>query len=202
MQTTAKRLDISYMVELSVLIAIIFIMAFTQLGYIHAFGIEITLIVIPVAVGAITLGPTAGLILGLVFGITSVIQCFGFSAFGAMLMSINPLANIVLRVPTRMLMGWLVGMIYKTLRDSRASAIAVPAACLASPVLNTLFFMSVLCLFFYNTEYIQGIVSSLGATNVIAFIIAFVGINAVFEACACLIVGTAISKALLAIKKN
>ena len=38
-------------------------------------GLEITLIVIPVAVGAVTLGPAAGAILGGVFGITSFIQC-------------------------------------------------------------------------------------------------------------------------------
>lgn len=53
------------------LVAIILIMAFTPLGYIKTVGIEITLIVVPVAVGAVTLGPTAGAILGGVFGFAS-----------------------------------------------------------------------------------------------------------------------------------
>ena len=53
------------------LVAIILIMAFTPLGYIKTAGIEITLIVVPVAVGAVTLGPAAGAILGGVFGLAS-----------------------------------------------------------------------------------------------------------------------------------
>lgn len=84
------KLNTTYMVEMALLIAIILIMAFTPIGYIKTFGLEITLIVVPVAVGAVVLGPTAGAILGGVFGLTSFIQCFGMSAFGAMLLSINP----------------------------------------------------------------------------------------------------------------
>ena len=37
---------------------------FSPIGYIKTAGLEITLIVVPVAVGAVTLGPTAGAILG------------------------------------------------------------------------------------------------------------------------------------------
>ena len=65
-----KKMNTTYMVELAVLIAIILIMAFTPIGYIRTLGLEITLIVVPVAVGAVTLGPMAGLILGTIFGIT------------------------------------------------------------------------------------------------------------------------------------
>ena len=54
------KLNTTYMVEMALLIAIILIMAFTPIGYIKTFGLEITLIVVPVAVGAVTLGPAAG----------------------------------------------------------------------------------------------------------------------------------------------
>ena len=86
-------------------------MAFTPIGYIKTAGLEITLIVVPVAVGAVTLGPTAGAILGGVFGITSFIQCFGMSQFGALLLGINPFLTFLVCVPTRILMGWLTGLI-------------------------------------------------------------------------------------------
>ena len=89
------KLNTTYMVEMALLIAIILIMAFTPIGYIKTFGLEITLIVVPVAVGAVVLGPAAGAILGGVFGLTSFIQCFGMSAFGAMLLSINPAGTFV-----------------------------------------------------------------------------------------------------------
>ena len=59
------------MVQIAMLTAIILILAFTPLGYIRTGGLEITLIVIPVAVGAVILGPVGGMILGAVFGITS-----------------------------------------------------------------------------------------------------------------------------------
>ena len=52
------------MVELAAMIAIIIIMAFTPLGYIKLPGLTITFLTIPVAVGAIILGPVGGLICG------------------------------------------------------------------------------------------------------------------------------------------
>ena len=73
---TKSKFSTKYLVEMALLVAIILLMAFTPIGYIKTAGLEITLIVIPVAVGAVTLGPAAGAILGGVFGIPSFIQGF------------------------------------------------------------------------------------------------------------------------------
>ena len=62
-----------YMVELALMIAIIFIMAFTPLGYLKTPGLSITFLTVPVAVGAMILGPKGGAICGFAFGITSLI---------------------------------------------------------------------------------------------------------------------------------
>ena len=204
MQTKTKKLDITYMVELSALIAIVFIMAFTPLGYIPTPMIKISLISIPVAVGAILLGPSAGLILGTVFGLTSIFQSYTGDGLGPLMVSIAPISNIIVRLPTRMLMGWLTGIIYKFLKDSKASAVSIPIACVSAPVLNTILYMTTLCLLFFRKPEIQNWATGLGLPidNVIAFVTAMVGFNAVFEACASLIIGTAVSKALLAIKKH
>ena len=61
--TTAatKRSSTLYMVELAMMIAIILLMSFTPLGYLRTPGLSITLLTIPVAVGAIILGPRAEL---------------------------------------------------------------------------------------------------------------------------------------------
>ena len=77
---TRKKFSTKFLVEMALLVAIILIMAFTPLGYIKTAGIEITLIVVPVAVGAVTLGPAAGAILGGVFGLASFLRCFGLNA--------------------------------------------------------------------------------------------------------------------------
>ena len=68
--------------------------------------------------------------------------------------------------------------------------------------MNTLFFMSCIVVFFYNTEYIQGFVSALGAANPLLFVLAFVGINGLVEALLCFVVGSAITRALMVALKN
>ena len=191
------KLNTTYMVEMALLIAIILIMAFTPIGYIKTFGLEITLIVVPVAVGAVVLGPAAGAILGGVFGITSFIQCFGMSAFGAMLLSINPAGTFVVCFVTRLLMGWLTGLIAQGLKKVKAlKGASVFIANLCCPLLNTLLFMTTLILFFYQTEFIQGLAKNMNVANPFAFVIAFVGVNGLVESAACFVVGSAITKAL------
>ncbi|MCI9525614.1 MAG: ECF transporter S component [Lachnospiraceae bacterium] len=198
-----KKMNTMYMVEMALLIAIILIMAFTPIGYIRTFGLEITLIVVPVAVGAVTLGPTAGAVLGAVFGITSFIQCFGMSPFGAVLLSINPIYTFIVCVLSRILMGGLTGLLYKIFQKSNPlKKISVMLANLCCPILNTLFFMGTLTLFFYRTEYIQGIAQSMGAGNPFIFVILFVGVNGVVEAVACFVAGSAISQALKKVVKR
>lgn len=186
----------SKMVQLALLTAIILLMAFTPIGYIRTPGLEITLIVVPVAVGAIILGPMSGAILGGVFGLTSFIQAFG-GPFGLALLSISPVATFILCFIPRVLMGWLTGLIFIAVKKiDKTRSISYVAASLASPLLNTVFFMGTLVLFFYHTEYIQGIATDFGTKNVIAFMLVFVGINALIEAGVCFVLGTAISKTI------
>ena len=84
------------MVELAAMIAIIIIMAFTPLGYIKLPGLTITFLTIPVAVGAIILGPVGGLICGLTFGLTSLYQAVtGGSVFTFALFNISPVFTII-----------------------------------------------------------------------------------------------------------
>ena len=86
-----SRKKIIALTENAMLSAIILLMAFTPLGYLQLGPVKMTFIMIPVAVGAMTLGEKTGAFLGLVFGITSFIQCFGLDAFGTTLLSINPI---------------------------------------------------------------------------------------------------------------
>ncbi len=185
------------MVQLALFTAIILLMAFTPLGYIRTPGLEITLIVVPVTVGAIILGPAAGAILGGVFGLTSFIQCFGMSPFGATLLSISLVSTFIVCMVPRILMGWLAGLIFKAMKKwDKTKVISHAVTNLAGPLLNTIFFMTTLTLLFYNTEYIQGFVTALGAKNAFEFILLFVGVNGLIEALVSFVVGTAVSKAI------
>ena len=184
-----------FMAELALMVAIIFVMAFTPLGYFQTMGLSITFLTVPVAVGAIILGPKGGAICGLTFGITSFMQCFGMGAFGTMLFSINPLGAAFVCIVPRLLEGLLCGLIFQALKKSMKNG-AYLVASLACPLLNTLFFMSSLVAVFYNTDYIQGFVSALGVSSPFTFVIAFVGIQGLIEAAVCFVLAGAISRTL------
>ena len=62
---------------------------------------------------------------------------------------------------------------------------------------NTLFFMTTLCLCFYNTDFIQGFVQAMGSANAFLFVIAFVGVNGLVEAIVCFFTGAVIAKAVV-----
>ncbi len=201
---TEKKSGTYRMVLTAFFVAIVLLMAFTPLGYIPTPMIKISLISIPVAVGAIILGPVEGLILGTVFGLTSVYQSMAGDGLGPLMMQIAPISNIIVRLPTRMLMGWLTGMIYKGLKDSRIKTISVPVACVSAPVLNTVLYMTTLCVLFFNKPEVQEWAASanLPTDNVFAFVAAMVSFNALVEALAALVIGTAIVKALMTVMRN
>ncbi len=170
----------------AVLTALTVVIAFLP---IKTLGLEITLTVIPIAIGAIIGGKYVGLFLGGAFGVTSFLQCLGYSPFGLVLFQMNPYLTFLVCVPTRMLAGFLTGYIYELIVKLNKKEIANIVACVMMPILNTLFFMSVLVIGFYNTEYIQGIVNALNAANAFHFVILFVGINGLVE----IIVGILVS---------
>ena len=202
--TQKKNFDTKFMVELALMIAIIIIMSLTPLGYIRTPGLSITLLTVPVAVGAVLLGPTGGAICGLACGLTSFYMALtGESAFSSMLLSISPIGTVVTCILPRVLEGWLSGLLFKAMYKGGVSRkFSYFAASLACPLLNTLLFMSSLCIFFYNTEYIQGMVSTMGVSNPFLFVIAFVGMQGLIEAVLCFVVASVVSRALFAALKR
>ena len=172
----SKILNIAF---IGIFAAIIAIVSFTPL---RTLGLEITFSMVPVAIGAIAFGPTVGAVLGGVFGLVSFLQCFGYSPFGAVLLSIDPLLTAIVCIPTRILAGLIAGLVFKAMnKGGKLTSAAYPTAALLAPLLNTVFFMGTLVLCFYNTEYIQGFVNMLGAANPFTFIILFTGVNGLVE---------------------
>lgn len=179
--STSKRMSkgkILSLTENAMLAAIVVLMAFTPVGYLQIGLVKMTFIMIPVAVGAITLGEKSGAFLGLVFGITSFVQCFGLDIFGTTLMSINPIYTFIMCIVPRIALGYLCGLVYKALAKFK-KGVAVVVASLSAPIFNTVFFMTLLMLFFGNSDYIMSMRA--GTENLWAFLVAFVGLNGVME---------------------
>jgi len=166
---------------LGLMTALLMVFSFTPIGTIPIGPLSITLNTIPVAIAAIALGPMGGLIAGSVFGFLSFLQCFGIgvpSGMGAILLSIQPFFAFVQRFVPRALDGFLVGLIFRFLDDKIGSSRASFVAGFCTAFLNTLLFMSALVLLFGHTEYVQNLI---GGRNILLFVCAFVGVNAVVE---------------------
>ncbi|MCR5826300.1 MAG: ECF transporter S component [Oscillospiraceae bacterium] len=176
-----KNASVRALTILALMTALLIVFSFTPIGSIPVGPLVITLNIIPVAIAAVALGPKGGLAMGCVFGLLSFLQCFGIgvpSGMGAMLVSINPFLAFVQRFVPRALDGLLVGVIFSACERGIGARPACFIAGFCSAFLNTLFFMSALVLLFGNTEYVQGLIAG---RNVIVFICAFVGVNAVVE---------------------
>lgn len=192
-----EKVSVGYLVRLAVLVAILLLLEITGLGMIKTPGLEFTIMQVPVIIGAIVMGPTAGGILGGVFGLISFWECFGKSAFGVVLLGINPIGTFLTCVPTRILMGVCCGLLFQVFSKlDKHKMWSFAAASLCGALLNTVFFMSVLAAFFYNTEFIQGLAQGMGTTGLFSFLLAFVGVQGLLEAIICAVAGTAVSKAL------
>lgn len=178
------------LVTTAMLCAILLMMSFTPLGYLNIGPLAISFNMIPVAVGAIALGPIGGMILGGMFGITSFLQCLGIggiSAMGVVLFEISPVLAFLQRFVPRVLAGLFAGLAYHGIKKFSNASVACFATGFLAALFNTVLFMTALVLMFGSTEYIQNL---MGGQNVILFICTFVGINAVVEMfAASLIVG-------------
>ena len=197
-----RKTDVRYLTELALLTALVLIMAYTPLGYLKTpWGVEITFIVIPVAIGSILLGPAAGGFLGLVFGLTSFFQCFGTSPLGAMLLGLNPFGTFFCCVVNRVLVGILPGLLYRLLRRyDRTKVAGIAVCCFLTPVLNTLLYIVGNWLIF-SQAWLDIAANSYGYTGagglgLLGFMLSLVAVNGLAEAAACLVLGTSVCKAL------
>jgi uncharacterized membrane protein len=174
------------------LAALIVVMSFTFIGYLKIGVVSITFIPIPVVIGAIIGGPSMGAVLGAVFGITSLIQCFGMDVFGTTLMSISPLYTVILCIVPRILMGLFCGLIYNAMKNHKVSDnFSFAFTSFVGGFLNTAMFVGLLMLMFGQSDYLHNF-----GDNAMAIIGTLVTFNALIEWAACLIIGTAVSKAL------
>lgn len=176
-----KKFDTKRLVLLAMLAGILLVMSFTPLGYLNIGPLAISLNMIPVAIGAVALGPYGGAVLGAVFGVTSCLQCVGIggtSAMGVLLFEISPALTILQRLVPRVLAGWISGWIYKGLKKATTTTLSAFITGFCAALLNTALFMLALVWLFGHTEYLQGLI---GGRNILVFICTFVGINAVVE---------------------
>ena len=193
-----KTTNVRVLAQLGLLAAIEIVMKLSGLGSVPVGPLYMSFLTVPIAVGAMTMGPVAGAILGGVFGLVSFKDALtGGSAMTSALFQVSPVNTFILCVAMRILMGWFVGLLFSLLRRvDKKGGWSYFAGALSAPLLNTLFFMGYIVLVFYNCEYIQNIVATNGAANPLMFVVVLVGMQGLVEAVVCCAAGGVITRAV------
>ena len=202
-----RTVNVTLLTQVGLLTAIIILMAYTPLGYLKTAGVEITFIVVPVAVGAVLLGVKAGAFLGLVFGLTSFAQCFGMSPLGTMMFNAKPLQTMFCCIVPRVLVGIMPALVYQGMtKVCKKRVINTAVACVVAPVTNTVLYLGCMVLMFedFMIQAYKEVNLYTGESGFafVGWLVAFVAVNAILEALSCLLIGSAICNALWSVVKR
>ena len=128
----------------AVLTALVVILQFV--GAVIKFGpFSISLVLVPIVIGCATCGIGIGAWLGFIFGVTVLI-----SGDAAAFLAVSPIGTIITVLLKGTLCGLFAGLVYKALA-SKNRYIAVAAAAIICPLVNTGVFLLGCLLFFMET---------------------------------------------------
>lgn len=193
-----KKNDIRTLTRLALLVAIELVMKAVGLGSVPVGPLYMSFLTLPIAVGAITMGPAAGAILGGVFGAVSFYDAVtGASAMTGALFQVSPVNTFILCVGMRVLMGVCVGLIFNAVKNfDKPGTWSYIVSAMCAPFLNTVFFMGWIVLAFYGCDYVQNLVSVKGAANPFMFVVLLVGVQGVAEFLVSGILGGIVARAV------
>lgn len=145
------------------------------LGSFIRFGpFSISLVLIPIVVGAAMYGTAAGAWLGFIFGLVVLL-----SGDAAAFLGVNALGTIITVIAKGTLAGLCAGLVFRAL-TKKNTYVAVIASAIVCPVVNTGVFLLGCLLFFMET--INGWAAEAHFANAGAYmIVGLVGLNFVFE---------------------
>ena len=203
-----KKHDTRWMVSVALMAAIVIVLANTPLGMIQLPVIKATTVHIPVIIGAILLGPSAGAILGFVFGACSLISntmaptllSFAFSPFMSTTGIPGALKAIWISVGCRMLIGIAAGWLWILLTKIKVNqTIALPVVGFVGSMVNTVTVM-VSIYFLFAQQYAEA--KEVAINAVWGLIMGTVTASGIPEAIAAAILVLALGKVLLRVFKK
>ena len=171
-KTTENMSKTQRMTLLALLSAIVVVLQLLG-SFIRFGGFSISLVLVPIVLGAAMLGVGAGAWLGLVFGVTVLI-----SGDAAGFFVISAVGTVVTVLGKGILAGLAAGAVYKLLEKKSVLAATIAAA-VVCPVVNTgIFFLSCVT-FFLNA--ISEIAAGQGQGAFEFIILVYIGGNFLFE---------------------
>ena len=175
MESTRKKTRrLTAIAFLSALIVVLQLLTY----FIKAGPFNMSFVLIPIVLGGMLYGPSAGAFLGGVFGVVVVVcSMTGLDPGGYMVFSANPILCIVLCMLEGIAAGWVSALVFKALdgRINHRAAIAIAAG--VAPICNTGIFIVGMLLFFKDI-----LTAWAGGTDLLVYIITgIVGVNFVVE---------------------
>ena len=145
-----KRNGIQKMVGIALLMALVLVMQAIG-GMIPPIGgVSISLVLIPIVIGAAVYGIGAGALLGATFGVIVYINCVtGADPGGAMVFHANPILCFLVVMAKGILAGVAAGAVYRLFKDKNGY-LAMLLAALVCPLVNTGIFILCMLTFFID----------------------------------------------------
>ena len=129
-------------------------------------GFSISLVLIPIVMGAVLYGPGAGALLGGIFGVIVYINCVtGADPGGAMVFQANPVLCFLVVMGKGILAGLASGAVYKLISGWNVH-VAMLCAAIICPVVNTGVFIACMLSFFKDV-----LAAWAGGGDIIAYIL-------------------------------
>lgn len=187
---------------LGVLIAIQVVLTMANIGLIPLPFIKATILHIPVIIGAVLLGPVEGMILGLSFGIMSIVMntvqpgvtSFVFSPFITVGGNTGNFASLFVAIVPRVLIGLTAYYSYKFVcKFDKSRMVAYSVAGLVGALTNTILVMGSIYVLF-GEQYAAA--KDIPFSALFGAIMAIVGTNGVPEAIGAAIIVPALCKPL------
>ena len=192
--TEKRRAQTKTLVLGSVMTALVIILQFMG-SFIHFGPFSISLVLIPIVIGAAMCGVKVGAWLGFVFGAVVLL-----SGDAASFMAIDIFGTILTVLVKGTACGLVAGIVYKAL-EKHNRYVAVIASAIACPVVNTGVFLLGCVIFFLEAIKEWGIAS--GYTNVIGYMfLGLAGGNFLFELGTNIILSPVIVRILSIERKN
>ncbi len=201
MKTT--KLDTRYMATLAMLCAVLLVMGMTGIGFIPLPVIKATTMHIPVILGAILLGPSAGGVLGGVFGLCSIwtnttspgLLSFAFSPFMTTEGLPGVLKSLWIALGCRILLGVIAGWLWRLFkRVLKHDYAALPVTALVSTLCHTALVMGSIYVLLAQ-QYAEA--KNVAVSAVFGLVMGTVTASGIPEAIVAAILVTVIGKALL-----
>lgn len=192
-----RNKQIKSMTFAAIIIAFIIILSITPIGFIDIFpGVSITIIHIPVLIGAIILGKKYGALFGLVFGICSFIMAFPKATTNALFT--NPLVSILPRVIFGFIISPIYNLFYKIIKNKTLSNVITNCLCTIIHtviVLVPMFIIWRLGFYFFADDYVLANGNGENANLFMILYSVFIT-NGVLEVLLSMVVGTPVSLVL------